>query len=56
MFVIDRHLARIADDLSDHIRLGEDARCHRAVRIGQLKQIHFGRAQRRRGIGLQSAS
>ena len=53
MFVIGHHLARIADDLSDHIRLGKDARCHRAVRIGQFQQIHFGRTQRGRGIWLQ---
>ena len=52
--VIGRHLARIADDFSNHIRLGDYPRCHGAVRIGQLQQIHFGRAQRRRGIGLQS--
>ena len=53
VFVVGYHLARIANDFSDHIRLGGHPRCHGAVRIGQLQQIHFGRAQRRCGVGLQ---
>ena len=36
VFDMSRHLARIADDPPDHIRLGEDTRCYGAVRIGQL--------------------
>jgi hypothetical protein len=53
VFVINRHLPRIPDDPPDHIRLGEESRCNGAVRIGQLQQIHFGRAQRGRGEWLQ---
>ncbi len=53
MVVFSHHLARIADDLSDHIRLRKDTRCHRSVRIGQFQQIHFGRTQRGRGVRMQ---
>ena len=56
MLVFSYHLARIADNLSNHIRLREHTRCHSSVRIGQFQQIHFGRTQRGRGVGMQRCS
>jgi len=53
VFVIGATSPESADDLSDHIRPGEDARCHRAVRIASSSKFHFGRTQRGRGVGLQ---
>ena len=47
------YLARIQDDPSDHMRLGESARCDRAVRVGKLQQIDFRRPQGRGGVSVQ---
>ena len=45
-----------ADDLSNHVRLREDARRNRAIGRRQFQQADFGRTQRRRRVALQSAS
>ena len=45
------HFTRIESDLANQIRLGEDAGCHGSIGISQFQQIHFGGAQRRRGVG-----
>ena len=50
---VTHHVARIADDLTNHVRLREDARGNRAVRRRQFQQAHFGRPERRRRIALQ---
>ena len=49
-------LARIAHDRPDHVGLGHDARRHRAVRIGQLQEIHFGRTESGRRIPFERRS